>query len=220
MAGVHFDFADTHVLVTGGSNGIGLGIAHAFADAGASVTITGTQARAGDYAHDLSRFAYRSLQLASPESVAALVDATVADGRLDVLVVDLPPGTGDVTISLLELMPDAGLITVTTPQAAAHTVARRVGMMARDARMPLVGVIENMSELVCGECGAGSPLFGAGGGAQLAADLGVPLLGQIPLDMALREAGDRGVPVVAGAPSAPSARCARSPASSSGEPAS
>lgn len=127
-------------------------------------------------------------------------------GDLDVLLLDLPPGTGDVTLSVLELLPDASLLVVTTPQQAARTVASRVGVMARDVQMPLAGVIENMSELICSDCGSHSALFGAGGGQQLATELGVPLLGRIPLDASLREAGDNGVPVVAGAPHSLSAQ--------------
>lgn len=126
-------------------------------------------------------------------------------GTLDVLILDLPPGTGDVTLSVLELLPDAALLAVTTPQQAARSVASRVGTMARDVGMPVAGVIENMSQLVCPACDTHSSLFGSGGGMQLADELGVPLIGQVPLDMALREAGDRGVPVVVGAPESPSA---------------
>jgi ATP-binding protein involved in chromosome partitioning len=127
-------------------------------------------------------------------------------GDLDVLLIDLPPGTGDVTLSLLELVPNAALLAVTTPQVAAQTVAARVGRMARDARMPVAGVVENMSGLVCDSCGASTPLFGSGGGAALAESIGAPLLGQVPLDVALREAGDAGTPVIASSPHAPSAR--------------
>jgi len=127
-------------------------------------------------------------------------------GDLDVLLLDLPPGTGDVTLSVLELLPEASLIVVTTPQQAARTVASRVGVMARDVNMPIAGVVENMSELICPHCEGRSALFGSGGGERLASELGVPLLGQIPLDTALREAGDSGVPVVAGARESPSAR--------------
>jgi ATP-binding protein involved in chromosome partitioning len=127
-------------------------------------------------------------------------------GRLDVLLLDLPPGTGDVTMSLLELVPTAALLAVTTPQPAAHTVAARVGRMARDQRMPIAGVVENMSELVCGTCSGRTPVFGSGGGARLADDLGVPLLARIPLDIAMRESGDLGVPAVVRSQDAPSAR--------------
>jgi len=127
-------------------------------------------------------------------------------GELDVLLLDLPPGTGDVTLSVLELLPEASLLVVTTPQQAARTVASRVGVMARDVAMPVCGVVENMSELVCPECNGHTALFGAGGGVQLAEELGAPLLGQIPLDVELREAGDRGIPVVVGAALSSSAR--------------
>ena len=127
-------------------------------------------------------------------------------GDLDVLLVDLPPGTGDVTISLAELLPGAALLVVTTPQPAAETVAGRVGRMAKDLRMPVTGVIENMSTLVCGRCSQETPLFGEGGGSRVAARLDVPLLGQVPLDPGLRAAGDLGVPVVLSAPDSASAR--------------
>lgn len=127
-------------------------------------------------------------------------------GDLDVLVLDLPPGTGDVTLSVLELLPDAALVLVTTPQPAAAGVASRVGDLARDARMPIVGVIENMSELVCDHCAGRTPIFGTGGGADLAEKLGTRLLGQIPLDAEIRVAGDDGAPVVAARPASPSAQ--------------
>ena len=125
-------------------------------------------------------------------------------GDLDVLLIDLPPGTGDVTLSLLELLPDAQLLAVTTPQVAAQAVAARVGRMARDVRMPVAGVIENMSTLVCSSCAATTPLFGEGGGARLAEDIGTTLLGQVPLDLPLRTAGDLGVPAMVASPLAPS----------------
>jgi ATP-binding protein involved in chromosome partitioning len=125
-------------------------------------------------------------------------------GDLDVLLIDLPPGTGDVTLTLLELLPDAQLLAVTTPQLAAQSVAARVGRMARDARMPVAGVVENMSTLVCSACESQTALFGAGGGARLAESIGTTLLGQVPLDLPLRTAGDLGVPAMVAAPDAPS----------------
>ncbi len=131
-------------------------------------------------------------------------------GELDVLLMDLPPGTGDITLSLLELVPSAALLAVTTPQPAARSVASRVGRMALDARMPLAGVVENMSTATCQVCGHGTPLFGEGGGAQLAGELGVDLLAQVPLDIAIREAGDEGVPVVRRDPTSESAQVFRS----------
>jgi ATP-binding protein involved in chromosome partitioning len=107
-------------------------------------------------------------------------------GELDVLVVDMPPGTGDVAISLGQLLPRAEVVVVTTPQPAAQEVAARAALMAQKTSMRLVGVVENMS----------GDVFGSGGGDRLAQELGVPLLGRIPLDSALREAGDAGEPLV------------------------
>jgi ATP-binding protein involved in chromosome partitioning len=107
-------------------------------------------------------------------------------GELDVLLVDMPPGTGDVSISLGQLLPRAEVVVVTTPQKLAQEVASRAASMARKTNMRLLGVIENMS----GE------VFGSGGGDELAAQLGVPLLGRVPLDPQLREACDRGEPLV------------------------
>lgn len=126
-------------------------------------------------------------------------------GDLDVLLLDLPPGTGDVTLSVLEFLPDAQLLVVTTPQRAARVVATRVGRMAQDVRMPIAGVIENMSTHICSTCHSSAPLFGSGGGLELAYDLDVHLLGQVPLDPELGRSADAGIPVVRCNPSAPSA---------------
>src|ERR671918_575552 len=117
-------------------------------------------------------------------------------GELDMLVVDMPPGTGDVSISLGQLLPRAEVLVVTTPQPAAQQVAVRAAQMARTTNMRLVGAVENMSYLV----GSGDELFGSGGGERLADELGVPLLGQVPLDPALRQWGDRGAPAVLAGP--------------------
>jgi ATP-binding protein involved in chromosome partitioning len=105
-------------------------------------------------------------------------------------------GTGDVTLSVVELLPDAAVVVATTPQTAAEQVAARVGRMARDARMPLAGVVENMSGTVCAHCGETTAAFGEGGGSRLAQSLDAPLLGRIPLDPALCAAGDAGTPLV------------------------
>jgi ATP-binding protein involved in chromosome partitioning len=117
-------------------------------------------------------------------------------GELDTLVVDLPPGTGDVAISLGQLLPRAEALIVTTPQPAAQQVAVRAAQMAERVGMRTIGVVENMSWLV----GTGQEVFGAGGGGRLAAEIGVPLLAQVPLDPALREAADAGIPVDLAAP--------------------
>jgi ATP-binding protein involved in chromosome partitioning len=117
-------------------------------------------------------------------------------GALDIVVVDMPPGTGDVAISLGQLLPRAEVVVVTTPQPLAQEVASRAAVMAQKTNMRLVGVIENMS----------GDVFGTGGGAALAAELGVPLLGSVPLDPRLRECGDAGEPLVLAEPESATAR--------------
>jgi ATP-binding protein involved in chromosome partitioning len=107
-------------------------------------------------------------------------------GELDVLVVDMPPGTGDVSISLGQMLPRAEAVVVTTPQILAQEVASRAAQMARRIGMQLVGVIENMT----------SDVFGTGGGERLATELGVKLLGTVPLDVRIRAAADAGMPLV------------------------
>ena len=117
-------------------------------------------------------------------------------GDLDVLVVDMPPGTGDVSISLGQLLPRAETVVVTTPQPLAQEVASRAAVMAQKTGLRLLGVVENMT----------SDVFGSGGGAALAAELDVPLLGSVPLDARLREAGDAGTPLVVADPDSAPAR--------------
>jgi ATP-binding protein involved in chromosome partitioning len=135
--------------------------------------------------------------------------ADVYWGDLDVLLLDLPPGTGDVAISVAQLLPSAELLIVTTPQVAAAEVAERAGAIAAQTRQRITGVIENMAYLICPHCGEQTDLFGSGGGASVAAALSrlsgtqVPLLGQVPIDVRLREGGDRGVPLVLGDPDSP-----------------
>jgi ATP-binding protein involved in chromosome partitioning len=131
-------------------------------------------------------------------------------GDLDVLLLDLPPGTGDVAISVGQLLPHAEVVVVTTPQAAAADVAERSGIVARQTGQRVVGVIENMSGLVQPD-GSVLELFGSGGGALTASRLSrgqveaVPVLGSVPLSVPLREGGDTGVPVVVAAPDDPAA---------------
>ncbi|HZQ27259.1 MAG TPA: Mrp/NBP35 family ATP-binding protein [Acidimicrobiales bacterium] len=117
-------------------------------------------------------------------------------GDLDYLVIDMPPGTGDVALSMAQYLPRSEVYVVTTPQAAAQRVAQRTAYMAKKINLPLRGVIENMSWFTADD-GKRYELFGSGGGEALAAELGVPLLAQVPLVPALREGGDVGVPVVA-----------------------
>lgn len=131
-------------------------------------------------------------------------------GDLDVLLLDLPPGTGDVAISVAQLIPNAELIVVTTPQHAAAEVAERAGTIAQQTRQRVAGVVENMSAMVMPD-GSTMEIFGSGGGERVSERLTaltggeVPLLGQIPLDPALRTHGDEGTPVVLAEPETPSA---------------
>jgi ATP-binding protein involved in chromosome partitioning len=137
--------------------------------------------------------------------------ADVYWGDLDVLLLDLPPGTGDVAISLAQLLPNAEILVVTTPQMAAAEVAERAGAIALQTHQRLVGVVENMSWLELPD-GSRMEIFGAGGGQTVADSLSttigarVELLGQIPLDTRVREAGDSGTPIVLAEPDAPAAK--------------
>ena len=137
--------------------------------------------------------------------------ADVYWGDLDYLLLDLPPGTGDVAISLAQMLPNAELLVVTTPQIAAAEVAERAGSIVAQTKQRIVGVIENMSYLLCPHCGEQMDVFGSGGGETVAEALTtltgapVPLLGQVPLDVRLREGGDNGTPLVLADPSAPAA---------------
>jgi len=132
-------------------------------------------------------------------------------GDLDLLYIDLPPGTGDLAISLGQLVPSSEIIVVTTPQIAAAEVAERAGRIAHQIHQRVIGVIENMSAYPCAKCGELTSLFGEGGGAETSRRLSqlvgsdVPLLGKIPFSPDLREGGDTGAPVVVSAPESPSA---------------
>ncbi|GAA1535546.1 Mrp/NBP35 family ATP-binding protein [Actinomadura kijaniata] len=128
--------------------------------------------------------------------------ADVYWGDLDILLMDLPPGTGDIAISVAQLLPSAEILVVTTPQQAAAEVAERAGAIAAQTHQQVVGVIENMSYLTCAHCGERQEIFGSGGGRTVADELtrtlgtNVPLLGQVPIDPRLREGGDEGRPLV------------------------
>jgi ATP-binding protein involved in chromosome partitioning len=130
-------------------------------------------------------------------------------GELDILVLDLPPGTGDVQLTITQQVPLAGGIIVTTPQDVALADVRRGIAMFEQVHTPVLGVIENMSFHVCPGCGARADLFGHGGGAEMARAAGIPFLGEIPLVRAVREAGDRGLPIVAAEPAHPQSRAFR-----------
>jgi ATP-binding protein involved in chromosome partitioning len=130
-------------------------------------------------------------------------------GDLDFLLCDLPPGTGDVSISLASFLPGASMLVVTTPQEAARKVAERAGKMAERTNLRPIGVIENMSWFVCPHCGERTPIFGKGGGGEAAQTLGVPLFAQVPLEPSLREGGDDGTPIVVTDPDSPAGEALR-----------
>lgn len=121
-------------------------------------------------------------------------------GELDYLVIDLPPGTGDVQLTLVQTIPLTGAIIVTTPQDVALIDARRAIKMFQEVKVPVIGIIENMSYFVCPHCNEKSDIFSHGGGEKTSERYNVPLLGKIPIDMAIREGGDSGVPLVEAAP--------------------
>jgi ATP-binding protein involved in chromosome partitioning len=125
--------------------------------------------------------------------------------ELDYLIVDMPPGTGDVALSLSQSVPVSGAVVVTTPQTVSLADTRRAVRMYEKLHIPTLGLIENMSHFVCPDCGRESDLFGKGGGEALAAELQVPFLGRIPLYEPVRVGGDRGVPIVIAEPESPAA---------------
>ena len=130
----------------------------------------------------------------------------VAWGELDYLVVDLPPGTGDVSLSLSQTVPVAGAIVVTTPQGVSVSDVRKAVGMFRQLNVPILGVVENMSYFVCGHCHERTEIFGHGGGSGLASEMGIPFLGEVPIDTRLRAGGDEGRPIVIAEPEAPAAK--------------
>jgi ATP-binding protein involved in chromosome partitioning len=127
-------------------------------------------------------------------------------GPLDYLVFDMPPGTGDAQLSLSQVVPLTGVVMVTTPQDVALLDVRKALGMFLKLNVPILGIVENMSHFIAPDTGARYAIFGEGGGARVAAEFGVPLLGQIPLEMETRKGGDTGVPIVVGQPSSAQAR--------------
>lgn len=129
----------------------------------------------------------------------------VAWGELDVLFVDMPPGTGDAQLTLAQIVPLSGAVVVSTPQDLALLDARRGLAMFRRVDVPILGIIENMSFFLCPNCGTRADIFGHGGAREEAEHLGVPFLGEIPLDPAIRETADDGRPIVVSDPAGPHA---------------
>ena len=130
-------------------------------------------------------------------------------GDLDILVVDLPPGTGDIQLTLAQKIPVAGAVVVTTPQDIATLDAKKALKMFEKVEVPVLGLIENMAVHLCSNCGHTEHVFGAGGGERLAAQYQVPLLGSLPLDIRIRERGDAGAPVVIAEPGSAAANAYR-----------
>ena len=125
---------------------------------------------------------------------------------LDYLILDLPPGTGDIQLTLAQKIPVAGAVVVSTPQDVATLDARKALRMFEKVDVPVLGLVENMALHVCSNCGQAEHIFGEGGGQRLAEQYGYPLLGSLPLERAIRERGDAGAPIVASAPESPAAQ--------------
>jgi ATP-binding protein involved in chromosome partitioning len=131
-------------------------------------------------------------------------------GDLEYLLIDLPPGTGDAQLTISQLIPLSGAITVTTPQEVSLHDVRKGMMMFQKVNVPLLGIVENMSYYVCGHCGTREEIFSHGGGERAAATLKIPFLGRIPIDSAIRRGGDEGKPIVVANPDSPQSQAFRS----------
>jgi ATP-binding protein involved in chromosome partitioning len=134
-----------------------------------------------------------------------LADAYWGDD-IDYILLDMPPGTGDVAISIAQYLPGAEMLVVTTPQEAAQTVAVRAGRMTDQVNLKILGVVENMSTFVCPNCDDAHRIFGDGGGEKLAASLNSKVLVEVPIDVRLREGGDEGKPITITDPDSPASK--------------
>ncbi len=174
----------------------------------------GLPAHTGQRLHPLEAYGVRlmSLGFLMPEGaptvwrgplVAGAVQQLLRDvewGRLDYLLIDLPPGTGDAQLTLAQSLALSGAVIVMTPQDVAMQIANKALLMFQQLKVPILGVVENMSQFVCPHCGTVAPIFRAGGGRRASVELGVPFLGEIPLDPVLCQSGDRGEPIPVGRP--------------------
>ncbi len=130
----------------------------------------------------------------------------VAWGELDYLIVDLPPGTGDVPLTVAQQLRSAGAVLVTTPQDVALADVVRAKQMFDKLGIPVLGIVENMTQFICPHCGKGTHIFDVGGGRRAAEMMGVAFLGEVPLDLKIRQGGDKGMPVVMGHQDSPEAK--------------
>jgi ATP-binding protein involved in chromosome partitioning len=130
-------------------------------------------------------------------------------GELDYLIFDLPPGTGDIQLTLVQTIPLTGAVIVTTPQDVALADARKGLVMFTKVNVPVMGIVENMSYFICSHCGQRENIFDSGGGSRTATELSVPFLGEIPINTAIRVGGDKGIPIVTGEPNTPHAQVFR-----------
>ena len=130
-------------------------------------------------------------------------------GQLDYLMVDLPPGTGDVHLTLAQAVPLTGSVIVSTPQDVGLRISMKTLRMFQQTRVPILGIVENMSYYICPHCDSRDYIFGQGGASRAAEQLGIPFLGEVPLDLAIRTQSDIGKPIVVDQPDAPSARTLR-----------
>jgi ATP-binding protein involved in chromosome partitioning len=130
-------------------------------------------------------------------------------GELDYLVIDLPPGTGDVHLTLAQAIPLTGAVIVSTPQDVGLRISMKTLRMFQQTRIPILGIVENMSYYICPHCDSKDYIFGHGGGSRAAAELGIPFLGEVPLDLAIRTQSDAGAPIVIAQPEAASSKMLR-----------
>jgi len=202
-------FEGKKVFITGGATGMGLGFAQAFLNHGAKVIIASRKEEKLAEASALTKekfgkdLLWKTMDVRNNETVEKVSNFIKSEwGELDILVADLPPGTGDVQLTLTQSAPLTSALILTTPSAIALEDVRRGVEMFRQAEVPIFGLVENMSTFQCDACGHNEHLFGHGLTESTAKELDIPFLCDIPLDIKLRECADEGLPAVIDQPSA------------------
>ena len=191
------------VFISGGSSGLGAELVRAFAVQGGQVAFCGTKPGGGDgLIGEITQAGHPApyYEACDVRDIAALQQllGQVAWGKLDILIIDLPPGTGDIQLTLCQRTDLTGAIVVSTPQDVALLDARKALDMFDKLKTPVLGLIENMSTYICPNCGHEDHIFGHGGVRAEAEALGLPFLGELPLSIDVRLAGDAGTPIAAG----------------------